>query len=452
MATVNFFISGKKRDLVPVYARLSAGRGTDLIVKSGLFVNPERWSNQTQTIKQRIKTEDDETLISNLQNLKTHIEKEFKGYFGEKDKDWLSSVCDKFFNKKTGEVKNLNDFLTQFIQDAKDGKRKNKSALNLAPGTVRALEGFKRIFDDYQGIYSEKRLLEIEEDNKKRKEENKPLKKIRPLKRIDFEDINVDFYNSFINFLSDEGYQLNTEGRFVKALKMIMKKALQEKLHTNREFQYDAFRSIKEETFAIALTPEELEKMYRLDLSKPEDKRTDLARDAWFVLYETCLRVSDYNKIEVAIRTLEGKRIIDIYQTKTRRRVLIPLTARFEEIWKKYGQQLPRIPDQYINRLIKNIAYRCEIKREVRWPVVKFGKSFESTAEAWEKVSCHTARRSGATVLWKEGVPLSDIMILLGHSTEKQTREYIKISAEEAVLRLANHPHYSNGSTVLKAV
>ena len=187
MATTKFFISGKKRDMVPIYVRLSAGRGTDLIVKSGLLVNPERWSNQTQTIKQRIKTEDDETLISNLQNLKAHIEKEFKSYFGERDKGWLTSVCDKFFNKNTGEVKTLNEFIAQFIQDAKDGKRKNKSALNLAPGTVRTIEGFQRIFNDFQGIYSDKRILEIEQENKKRKEAGLPLKKLRPLNRLDFE-------------------------------------------------------------------------------------------------------------------------------------------------------------------------------------------------------------------------------------------------------------------------
>jgi site-specific recombinase XerD len=120
------------------------------------------------------------------------------------------------------------------------------------------------------------------------------------------------------------------------------------------------------------------------------------------------------------------------------------LSARFEALWEKYQHTLPRISDQMINKYIRIVAKMAGIDRIVHWQAVKYGKAYEKSARAYEKISCHTARRSGATVLWKEGVPLSDIMILLGHATEKQTRVYIKITAEEAVLRLANHPHYAN--------
>lgn len=451
MATINYFISGKKRDLVPIYVRLSAGRGVDLISKSGLLVNPGRWSNDTQTIKQRIRTDDDEKLIKNLKNLKDHIETEFKSYHNGFSKEWLQTVIDKFFNIKSAEAKILNDYISQFIQDIKDGSRKSKSARDYAPGTVRVFEGLRNVLNEYQGIYSDKQLKQIERENKRRKEEGKPLKKLRPHRKLDFEGINIDFYNSFINFISNEGYALNTQGRFIKILKIIMKKSLQEKLHSNREFQYDAFRGISEESFAIALTPDELDKLYNIDLSKSGNKWLELARDAWFILYETCLRISDYKQIDVNIQTLEGKRIIEIFQTKTRRRVLIPLSQRFDELWEKYQHKLPQIKDQMINKHIKTVASMCGIDREIRWQVVLYGKTFERTAKAWEKISCHSARRSGATILWKEGVPLSDIMILLGHATEKQTREYIKVTAEEAVLRLADHPHYSNHLTVVKA-
>ena len=87
----------------------------------------------------------------------------------------------------------------------------------LAPGTIRTYEGFKRIFNEYQGIYTEERK-QWHIDNKK------PL---RSLRKIDFEDITIDFYKSFVNFLTNEGKALNTMGRFIKCLKMIMKKSLQ---------------------------------------------------------------------------------------------------------------------------------------------------------------------------------------------------------------------------------
>jgi integrase len=440
---IYYFVSAKKRENAPIYVRLSAGRKVDLIVKSGLPVNPSRWSNKTQTIKQRILTDADEKLIKKLSELKKVIIAEFGNEFSERSKEKLESVIEQFHTKKVKDAKTLNEYISKFIEDAKNGERKNKSAANLADGTIRILEGFKRIFGIYQGIYSEKDLKEIEDKNKQLAAENKPLIKLRSLRKLDFQDINVDFYHSFVNFLSDEGFLLNTQGRFVKGLKMMMKKSLQEKLHNNRDFQQDSFKGISAESFSVSLTLDELDKIYKYDLSQPENKRQELARDAWFILYETCLRISDYSKIDVNIRTIEGKRIIDIYQTKTNKRVLIPLTQRFEAIWNKYAGKLPKIPDQYINKYIKTIAFLCGITEVVRWPEVKYGKTFERTAKKFEKISCHTARRSGATILYKEGVPLSDIMLLLGHHTEKQTREYIKITAEEAVLRLAEHPHYS---------
>lgn len=48
MATPIFFVSAKKRDLAPIYVRSSAGRKVDIIVKTGLLVNPKCWSNTTQ--------------------------------------------------------------------------------------------------------------------------------------------------------------------------------------------------------------------------------------------------------------------------------------------------------------------------------------------------------------------------------------------------------------------
>ncbi len=442
MATFTYFVSAKKRDLAPIYVRLSAGKNVDLIVKTLLHVNPDRWSNDTETIKQRIKSDDDEILIKKLKELKGHIESEYKNYFGEYSKEWLSSVVYQFHTKKDIKAKNLNDYIDRFINDAKEGTRKNKSAMNLAPGTIRILEGFKRIFGEYQGIYTPERI-EWHKDKDKHGGKEKPL---RPLRKIDFENINIDFYNSFVNFLSDEGYALNTQGRFIKSLKMMMKKSLQDKLHNNREFEYEAFRGIAEKTFATYLNKDEIDKIYKKDLNN--FPRMDLARDAFIILCETCLRISDYSKIDINIRTIEGKRFIDIQQTKTGSRVIIPLTQRFEAIWKKYNNSLPRIPEQHVNRYIKTIASWCEINEEIRWEGVKFGKRFQHSALKWELITCHSGRRSACTNMYLAGIPLKDIREISGHSSDKQLLDYIKITKEETALRLSDHSYFSG----LKAV
>jgi site-specific recombinase XerD len=437
MPTFTYFVTAKKRDLAPIYVRLSGGRNVDLIVKTLLSVNPDRWSNDTETIKQRIKSEDDEKLIKKLKGLKDHIETEYKNHFSGYSKEWLESVVYQFHTKRDIKAKNLNDYIDQFINDAKEGTRKNKSALNLAPGTIRILEGFKRIFGEYQGIYTPERI-EWHKDKDKHEGKEKPL---RPLRKVDFENINIDFYNSFVNFLSDEGYALNTQGRFIKSLKMMMKKSLQDKLHNNRDFEYEAFRGISEKTFAVYLTKDEIDKIYKKDLTK--FPRMKIARDAFIVLCETCLRISDYSKIDINIRTIGGKRFIDIQQTKTGGKVIIPLTQRFEAIWKDYGNKLPRIPEQYVNEYIKIIAKWCEINEEIRWEGVKFGKKYQRSALKWELITCHSGRRSACTNMYLAGIPLKDIREISGHSSDKQLLDYIKITKEQTALRLSDHSYFS---------
>jgi integrase len=440
MATFNFYVNGTKRKLVPVYIRFSAGVGTFFMLPSGLpKIDPDNWSNKDQTLKSS-DTDDDDFLLK-LAGLKIRINKEIRNHSGEFTKEWLKAIIDKYHNKKSSDATSLNDYISRFITEAWNGDRKNKGSLNLAPGTIRIIEGLQRIFGIYQGIYSDKDIKKIEEKNEKLKLEKKSLIKIRPKITVDFDDIDIDFYNSFRNFLSDEGYALNTMGRFIGWLKIIMKKSLQEKLHNNRDFQHEAFRKISSESFSIVLSPAELDKIYNYNLSS--DKRVEVARDAFIILYETCLRISDYSQIDVNIRTIEGKRFIDIYQTKTKKRVLIPLTTRFEAIWNKYDGKLPLVPDQKINKYIKTVAFLCGITETVRWPDVQYGKTFERSAKKYEKITCHTARRSGATILYKDKVPLSDIIILLGHHSELQTRQYLKITPEEAALRLSEYPHYS---------
>jgi site-specific recombinase XerD len=451
MATIKFSVNGTKRKLVPIYIRFSAGRGNLIIVPTEERINPKTWSNATQTVKQRIRSEDDEKLIKNLSALKDSITSEIRNNRNGFTKEWLQAVVDKFYNKKGTDAKTLNDYIVQYIQDIKTGDKKSKLKRDYAPGSVRVFEGLRNALNEYQGIYSSKQLKAFERENKKRKAEGQPLKELRPLRRLDFEGVNIDFYDSFVKFLSDEGYALNTQGRHIKILKIIMKKSLQAKLHNNQEFKEDAFSGIHEDSFAIALTPDEIEKVYTVDLSKLDDKWLELSRDAWCFLYETCLRISDYKQIPEKIIEMEGKRFIHIYQEKTDREIYIPLTARFNDLWEKYNHTVPEIKEQMINRKIKDVACMAGIDRQVSWKTKKYGKKFERTAKAWELISCHTARRSGATNLWNEKFPISDIMLLLGHATEKQTMEYIKVDKKQAALRMSEHPHFSNHLTVVKA-
>lgn len=431
MATINFFIGGKKRELVPIYVRFSAGRGTDLIVKSGLMVDPKTWSNKTQTIKQRIRSKEDDELIRRLVELHEFIKNEAKIYTRGYTKEWLTSVIYRYNNNKAEDGTSLNSFIEKLISEAKAGTAKSEKGRNLSPATIKGLKVFQRIFNEYQGVYTEKKVKKLTEEGKT----------LRPKTTIDFNDITVDFYKSFTNFLSDEGFKLNTQGKIIKHLKYFMSKALTEKKHTNREFTETAFGGLSEESFTIYLTPEEIEKIYKRDLSS--DKRMEIARDKFIVLCETALRVSDYDKIDINIKTMEGKPFIALYQTKTADPVIIPLTGRMKEILEKYEGCLPRIPEQYVNKYIKTIAQWCGIDELVHWETTKYGKRHPKSAYKWELTTCHTGRRSAATNMYRAGIKTLDIMRITGHKSEKSFLRYIRITNEDAALDISKHEYFN---------
>lgn len=431
MATVKYFVSAKKRKIAPVYVRLSAGRDIDLIVKSGLEVAPGEWSNKTQTLKQRIRTEEDDKLVDKLKGLKSDIEGQVKTHGQEFTRQWLEGVIYQYHHKKDQDARTLNEYIEQYITEVENGKRHTKDGLNIAISTGRSLRGFQRIFNEYQGVYTDKRLEELKEKQKA------PRKRIT----IDFEDVTTDLAHAFKNFLIDEGYKVNTVAKFLKLLKYFMSKSMQDKKHTNLQFKESAFTSNTEDAFNISLTPAEVEAIYKYDLS--HDERMRIARDKFIVLCETALRVSDYDKIDVNIRTIKDVQLIDLTQTKTGNRVLIPLTRRMREILRKYDGQLPRIHEVYVNRYIKHVALQAGLTEVLRWEETKYGKRYPKSEQKYKLVTCHTGRRTAATNLYEARVPVKIIMSLTGHRTEAQLMDYIKIKPEELALEAARHEYFT---------
>lgn len=435
MATTTLLIKGAKRKTVPIYVRLSAGKGVDLFVKSGFTVKPGDWVKDRQSIKPHLNSDEDSKFKKQLRLLKDHVETEVSKYKKEFTREWLQQTISKFHTQKEPDAKTLNEFISKFIGDVEAGQVKNRSGRNVTAGTARALRGFQKIFNEYQGVYTTKRIEKFSKEGKA----------LRKKQILDFEDITIDLYISFKNFLTDEGYTPNTIGRFIKQLKYFMSKALAEKKHSNRQFMENAFTSITEDSFSVSLSPDEVEMIYTYDLSN--DERMAIARDKFIVLCETALRVSDYDKIDVNIRTVSGTPLIFINQTKTTAPVIIPLTQRMEELLAKYNGQLPRIHENLVNKYIKTICYNCGIREVINWEATKYGKRYQKSEPKWKLITCHTGRRTAASNMYRSGIPSLDIMRLTGHKSEREFLKYIRISNEEVALKLAQHPYFS-GTTL----
>ena len=70
----------------------------------------------------------------------------------------------------------------------------------------------------------------------------------------------------------------------------------------------------------------------------------------------------------------------------------------------------------------------------------------------WQYLSTHTARRSFATNLFKQGVPSLTIMEITGHKTERSFLKYLRVSSNEHAVKLKDLWGAKGKKPLLKAV
>lgn len=262
-------------------------------------------------------------------------------------------------------------------------------------------------------------------------------------KRYDFGDIDLKFYDDFVAYFTAKDYSINTIGRHVKELQIIMRAAREEGLHDNGLIESRKFRVLTAEVKNIYLTESEIRAIAEVDLKG--DKHKCIARDIFLVGCYTAQRFSDYSTInEGNIRTLEsGQRVIDFKQQKTGNKVVIPIRAELQAILDKYNNRLPKAYEQKVNKYIKEIAREAGIVDMVEVSYVENGEKKSYMVEKYELVKTHTARRSGVTNMYLAGIPTIAIMKTTGHKTEKEFMKYIKITEEQTAMELMNHPYFA---------
>lgn len=274
--------------------------------------------------------------------------------------------------------------------------------------------------------------------------------------KLDFDDINLDFYYDYIEFLQTpveevvndkkvEKYGLakNSIGKHIKNVKLFMGEAVEKNLTNNTIHTNKKFKKTVEDVDQIYLNETELDLIYNLDLTK--NKRLEAVRDLFIVGCYTALRFSDFStlKPENIIETSTGGRAIKIKTHKSPTMVVIPLHQRVEEILAKYENNLPRaITNQKMNDYLKEIGEQAKINSAWEINKTKAGKRYSVTVPKWRKIVTHTARRSAATNMYLAGIPAISIMKLTGHKTEKSFLTYLRISNEENANLLMTHEFF----------
>lgn len=257
---------------------------------------------------------------------------------------------------------------------------------------------------------------------------------------LDFRDINMDFYEDFIQFCNKvKVLSFNTTGTHIKNIKIFYKYALR-KGYTEKELPGD-FRVFAETADTIYLNEQELQTIYDLDLS--DNKRLEQQRDLFIIGCYTGLRFGDLSKLRMENIIKSGTRI-RVKTEKTGETVEIPIHWTIRAILEKYNGTLPRaISDQKMNDYLKEIAEKAELNENIIKTQTKGGMRVETEHLMYQLVTVHTSRRSFATNAYLAGVPSISIMKITGHRSEKSFLKYIKISQEQNADLMANHPFFS---------
>ena len=209
----------------------------------------------------------------------------------------------------------------------------------------------------------------------------------------------------------------------------------------------DSYKNLKGKCVdvdAIYLTEEEIERIYKLNISKLMDEgeidrksTIERTRDLFIIACWTGLRRSDINRLEKATFNLKDKTITTTAE-KTKRPVIIPMHPMVMAIWKKYNGRFPHLGDKgKTNNHLRECARHAGIDDEVRIVENRAGKATTLIYKKYQLVGMHTGRRSFATNMYKRRFPTIAIMRLTGHTTEANFLKYIKVTPEENAAMMA---------------
>lgn len=259
--------------------------------------------------------------------------------------------------------------------------------------------------------------------------------------KITFKSFDYNFYDGFVDFLTFDyqlprkliptfGLKTNTIGKTIKQLRIFLKDRMRRKIIA--PIDLTDFKIPEEETDAIYLTHEEIHKIFTCDLS--DYQHLEEYRKLFVLACLTGLRFSDFSSLRP-----EDLRNNLLYkkQNKSDHWVIIPLRSEAKEIFtEQFKETLPQLTNAEFNRHIKTIGKLAGITNLITFSFKKGNKDVIETKPKYEWITTHTGRRSFCTNEFLAGTPVKLIMKISGHKKEKDFYRYIRISPEEAAMKI----------------
>ena len=457
MATTFVLLNKEAKGLVPLYIRIQhPNPKINIRTKIDLDVPAEKWklNRNGAAWSNYAQSESGSFVVAKTEEIRTAIDSRLREGKALTTND-VRKICDEIIYREErdeqlrqeearrlaeAEAKRmtLSKYIKLYIEEIFSGARQTDKGSNFAYGTAKSLRESMTVWATFQ-------------------KETK--------KTYDFDDIDMPLYFKYTEWMKARNYAINTVGKHIKNLKSILRCAESEGYNQNQKFKDKRFKGTRVEVDSIYLTKEDLEKFCAVDLSKMPVGYQQ-ARDIFLVGCWTAQRVSDYNNItHDAIQSYTKRTIVDvpdpenpgktkpeiqtreimyinIRQHKTGAKVAVPCSTGLKNILERYNYQMPHLADQVINRYIKEIGKMAGLTEIVEMVETKGGTKTTVKYEKYKLIHSHTARRTGATLMYLAGMDVYDIMKITGHSSPNMLKKYIKADQLEVVDKIIDKYNY----------
>ena len=234
------------------------------------------------------------------------------------------------------------------------------------------------------------------------------LQEFRP--GLDFKDITYSFLKDFESYLREKGNGVNTVAKHLRQLRTLVNEAINQGYIHADAYPFRKFKIKQEKGRHEFLTPDELKKLENLEIN---DRKLRHVLDAFLFCCYVGLRFSDFCQLapDNFIR-VNGKRWLHFKSIKTGIELRLPLHLLFE------GKALG-ILERYNIEEFSSLGCNSDVN--------KYLTQIAGIARIKKHITYHTARHTCATLLIHQGVPITTVQKLLGHTSVKTTEIYSEV-------------------------
>jgi integrase len=256
-------------------------------------------------------------------------------------------------------------------------------------------------------------------------------------RKITFQNIDYDFFEEFQNYLVTVKELSNTTvAKQLTTIKTFLNYARKKGYEVSDK--YRDFKVKRENLEVIALTNDEFDRLYNLDLTGK--KKLDQVRDVFCFSCATGLRYSDLHQLK---RENIKRDEITITVKKTKQPLTIPLNPYSSAILEKYQSHLkplPVISNQKTNKYLKDLCKEEDAKINSLVEIVRYkgAKRIATTYPKYELVSVHTGRKTFATLSLEKGMNAEEVMEIGGWKDYKSFKRYVRITEKRKKIVMKN--------------